>query len=104
LALIALPVTVGLMLGFADGTHTAPMLTFNAYGVGLGLLVCWDGLQRGRVGTLNFGLLLVSAVLVARFFDVDWSFVVRGVAFVVLGLAFLGINLRLLARRKEAAA
>jgi len=104
LALIALPVTVGLLLGLADGTYTASMLTFNAYGVGLGLLVCWDGLQRGRVGTMNFGLLLVSAVLVARFFDVDWSFVVRGVAFVVLGLTFLGINLRLLARRKEAAA
>ena len=104
LALIALPVTVGLLLGLTDGTHTAPMLAFNAYGVGLGLLVCRDGLQRGRVGTMNFGLLLVSAVLVARFFDVDWSFVVRGVAFVVLGLAFLGINSRLLARRKEAAA
>jgi hypothetical protein len=80
------------------------MLAFNTYGVGLGLLVCRDGLQRGRVGTMNFGLLLISAVLVARFFDVDWSFVVRGVAFVILGLTFLGVNLRLLAGRKEGAA
>jgi hypothetical protein len=54
---------------------------------------------------MNFGLLLVSAVLVARFFDVDWSFVARGVGFVVLGLAFLAVNLLLLSHRhKEASA
>ena len=68
------------------------------------LVLSRDGLRNGRLGTMNLGLLLVSAVLVARFLDIEWSFVVRGVAFVVLGVAFLGVNLRMLASRKEAAA
>jgi hypothetical protein len=91
-----------MLLGLVDRTNTASMLVINAYGVGLGLLICQDGLRQGRLGTMNFGLLLVSGVLVARFFDADMSFVVRGVAFVVLGLAFLGVNLH--AGRKEAVA
>lgn len=102
LALCAFPVTVAMLLGLVDRTNTASMLVINAYGVGLGLLICQDGLRQGRLGTMNFGLLLVSGVLVARFFDADMSFVVRGVAFVVLGLAFLGVNLH--AGRKEAVA
>jgi hypothetical protein len=102
LTLSVIPLTTALMLALVDGTFTASLLVVNAYGIGLGLLICVDGLRRGQLGTMNFGLLLVTAVLVARFFDVEWSFVVRGVAFVVLGLTFLGINLR--ARRKEVTA
>jgi hypothetical protein len=104
MALAIVPVTIGLALGLVDESFTASALAMNLFGITLGLLTCRDGLRQGHLGTANFGLLIASAVLAARFFDVDWSFVVRGTGFVALGVVFLATNLRLLTRRKEVAA
>lgn len=51
-----------------------------------------EGASHNYLGKLNIGLLTISILLGCRFFDLDLSFVVRGIAFVVLGLAFFGAN------------
>ena len=56
------------------------------------------GLRAGRIGTTNAGMLLLAALIAARFVDADWSFLVRGLVFIGLGGVFLGLNLRLRAR------
>lgn len=69
------------------------MLLFNIYVLILGIGTIRSGIRHGRLGTMNGGLLLVSALIVARFLDVELSFTVRGIVFIALGAAFLGINL-----------
>lgn len=49
-----------------------------------------------KLSRLNLGLLMVSALFVARFMDWDLSFWFRGVVFICCGVAFLVANLYLL--------
>jgi uncharacterized membrane protein len=68
-------------------------LVFNVYFLLLGIGTTYSGIRHGRLGTMNGGLLLVSALIMARFLDVELSFTARGIVFVGLGAAFLGTNL-----------
>jgi hypothetical protein len=52
---------------------------------------------------LNIGMLLVSAQVLLRFFDMDFSFVARGIVFIIAGAAFFAVNL-ILVRRKNGGA
>ena len=56
-----------------------------------------------RIGTVNAGMIILGALIVARFFDVDMGFVVRGIAFILLGIGFLATNLILMKRAKGGA-
>lgn len=58
------------------------------------------GANKGHLGILNFGLLILTALLISRFFDTDISFVVRGLIFVLIGLGFFYSNYRILNKRK----
>ena len=48
------------------------------------------------------GMLVVAILAIARFFDNDLEFVVRGIAFIAIGLGFLGTNLVVFKRRARA--
>ena len=77
------------------------MLVVNATGLVVGVAAVHAGLKHGQLGTANCGLLLVVSLVLARFFDDDWSFVVRGVGFILMGIVFLAMNLWMLKRRGE---
>jgi dipeptide/tripeptide permease len=47
---------------------------------------------------MNGGLLITAGMIVARFFDSDLPFLIRGITFIVLGIGFLATNLVLLRR------
>jgi len=81
------------------GTAIARVL-FNLYLLALGLATVVVGIRNNHLGTVNFGLLILSALIVTRFFDSDLGFVTRGVAFIVVGIGFLTTNLMLLQRTK----
>ena len=70
-----------------------PTALFNAYLFGLAVVTLVAGIRSGRLATLNGGLLMLTALIVARFFDWDLSFTVRGIAFITIGVGFLGTNL-----------
>jgi hypothetical protein len=57
-----------------------------------------------ELGTVNRGLGAVAAFMVARFFDTELSFLLRGVGFVLLGVVCLVVNVWLIrgARRVPA--
>jgi len=101
LALTPLMLTAAWALALQSGTAGWLMLVVNAIGLAVGIATVHAGFRGGSVGTANCGLLLVVALIVARFFDDDWSFVVRGVGFIAMGIGFLAMNLWLLKRRGE---
>ncbi|MEL6637854.1 MAG: DUF2157 domain-containing protein [Bacteroidota bacterium] len=78
-----------------------PIILANLYLFVFGLHYIRRGINRQAMTLVNLGMFFIAALIVARFFDTDWSFVVKGVVFVVLGLCFLGVNLLLSRRLKQ---
>ncbi|AUP78637.1 DUF2157 domain-containing protein [Flavivirga eckloniae] len=58
----------------------------------LGIMVVKTGADTLHFGVLNYGLLIITALIVCRFFDTDISFVLRGLLFVGVGIAFFITN------------
>jgi uncharacterized membrane protein len=82
------------------GTWPA-VLILNAYLFALGLGTTTSGLQKQSMPQMNAGLLVLAALIMARFFDSQFGFVVRGVAFIVLGVGFLAANVCLVRRTRK---
>lgn len=76
-----------------------PIVFFNLYLLALAIATVAGGIRERHMGTVNGGMLMLTALIVARFFDVDLSFVARGIAFIVCGAGFLTTNLVLLRKR-----
>jgi uncharacterized membrane protein len=60
-----------------------------------------DGAQRNHLGILNYGLLIITALILCRFFDTDFSFVVRGLLFIAVGVGFFATNYYMIQKRKK---
>ncbi|PPD43667.1 MAG: hypothetical protein CTY15_08980 [Methylocystis sp.] len=75
---------------------------FNLYVFALGVGVLVIGLRAQRLAMVNAGMMILSALILIRFFDVDIGFVARGVAFIVIGAGFLLTNVMLLRKRRAA--
>ena len=70
----------------------AAALIFDAFALVLGIELLTRGVRANSVARANFGLLLVAALAVARFFDSDLGFATRGLGFIVVGAGFLTAN------------
>jgi uncharacterized membrane protein len=98
-AALLVVVTHALRLG---GIEIAGWIAFNVWLLAVGSLTLIEGMRTLKLGTANRGLLTLAALVVARFFDTDLSFLWRGVGFVTLGIACLALNFWLMRRvRRE---
>ena len=68
----------------------------------LGVELIARGMKAQSVARTNFGLGVIAALAVARFFDSDLSFVTRAIGFIVIGLGFLLTNFLLFKKRRLA--
>ena len=84
------------------GNELVPSLVLNFFILILGLFTLLRGIRAGRVYEANLGMLIIAVLAIARFFDSDFEFVVRGIAFIVIGLGFLVTNLVVLKRKARA--
>jgi hypothetical protein len=71
----------------------------NCYALWLGIGILARGIRTNSIARANFGLLLIAALAICRFFDSDLSFVTRGIGFIIVGLGFLVANVLLFKRR-----
>jgi len=94
-----------LLAAFLQAEEPAVLLV-NLYLLVMGIALGVAGIRNVRLGLVNAGMLVVCPLILLRFFDSDFSFVARGLAFIVLGAGFLGANLvagrRLKGRRLKA--
>ena len=84
------------------GDPLVPSLLLNFFLLGLGIFTLLRGVRALRVFEANFGMLVVAILAIARFFDNEFEFFVRGIAFIAIGLGFLGTNLVVFKRRARA--
>ena len=56
----------------------------------------------GHFFEANLGMLVVAILAIARFFDSEFEFAVRGIAFIAIGLGFLATNFVVFKKRARA--
>lgn len=81
------------------GNPLLPSLLCNLFVLALGVFTLLRGIRAGRAVEANLGMLVIAVLAIARFFDSDFEFVVRGIAFIAIGLGFLATNLVVFKRR-----
>lgn len=67
----------------------------------MGLSEMRRGNQQNNLGILNYGLLIITILVICRFFDTEFSFIVRGTLFILVGLGFFTANYLMLKKRKS---
>lgn len=80
-----------------------PAILVNLLVLSLGLITVKIGTDKFHFGILNYGLLIITALVVCRFFDTDMSYVIRGLLFVGVGVGFFVTNYIMLKRKKSIA-
>jgi uncharacterized membrane protein len=63
--------------------------SFNLVLLGVAIMWMWRGCQESRLGPTVVGSLLLSAIVLARYFDLFQSLASRGLAFILLGGIFI---------------
>ncbi len=76
-------------------------IAVNLIGLVMGIYTIRQGVQENHLGILNYGLIIITALIVCRFFDQDLSFVFRGILFMLLGAGFFMANYLMLQKRKQ---
>ena len=77
-----------------------PVILINLLVLILGIIVIKIGADTCHFGVLNYGLLIITALIICRFFDTDMSFVLRGLLFVCVGAGFFLTNYIMLKKQK----
>lgn len=66
----------------------------------IGVMTIREGAGKNHLGILNYGLLIIAALVTCRFFDTELSFVIRGILFVLVGVGFFATNYWMVKTRK----
>lgn len=98
----AFPGLVAVTMTLPPGRAGSVQALFNFYVFAAGLALLVMGVRRHQLGTVNGGMLILSALVLCRFFDSEMGFVLRGVVFIALGVGFLIANFLLLRRKRTA--
>ena len=67
----------------------------------IGVMTVREGARHYNLGVLNYGLLIIAALVICRFFDTNLGFVIKGVLFVAVGIGFFLANYWMMKRRKN---
>ncbi|MCB0666510.1 MAG: DUF2157 domain-containing protein [Saprospiraceae bacterium] len=73
-----------------------PIVVINVTLFALALYTIRRAMQLQHLGLLNYGLLMITALIICRFFDTNISFILRGLLFVLIGIGFFIANYRMI--------
>ena len=77
-----------------------PVFLVNVLLFALGIQKIREGNRRDHLGVMNFGLLIIIALITCRFLDTDLTFIARGLLFIVVGSGCFLANYYMLKRRR----
>ncbi|MGB3181043.1 MAG: DUF2157 domain-containing protein [Cyclobacteriaceae bacterium] len=69
-----------------------------------GIYFIRQGAVNNHLGILNFGMLIIAALITCRFFDSDLPFSIRGILFILVGIGFFMANFLMIKKRRNHAA
>ena len=58
----------------------------------VGIATIAEGVRRQHLGVVNLGMFVVAMLVVVRFFDSGFGFILKGFAFILVGIGFLVAN------------
>jgi uncharacterized membrane protein len=94
-------VAVAWPLVAATDSEWIGIATFNCLLFVVGIATIVVGVQRHHLGVVNLGMMVVALLVLVRFFDSGFGFILKGLAFIVVGIGFLVANV-VLSRRLRA--
>ncbi|MEM6841873.1 MAG: DUF2157 domain-containing protein [Bacteroidota bacterium] len=95
------PVFAVFILIYIIGLYSAvAVILVNVLILLVGLAITRKGARQDHLGILNYGLLVIAALVLCRFFDERLSFILRGTLFVLVGIGFFFANYQILKKRK----
>lgn len=88
---------------FFIGKQSQPftILVINAWIFYLGVRYIFKGSGESNLLTVNFGLIIISALILCRYFDTSISFLLRGIGFLAIGTGFFIANYLIIQKRKK---
>jgi uncharacterized membrane protein len=75
----------------------------NVLILALGIYTIREGALADKLWKMNYGLLILTVLIMCRFFDTDMSFVIRGLLFVGIGVGFFAMNYYQMKKRRAVA-
>ena len=69
-----------------------PVILYNVYIFVLGVNTIVYGIRNKHMGITNGGMLIISLLIIVRFFDTDIPFLVKGLSFIAVGIGFIVSN------------
>lgn len=85
---------------FLVGMYTPwAVVLVNVLVLAIAVVTIKEGNDKEHLGILNYGLIIVAALIACRFFDAKISFVIRGIIFVLVGIGFFMMNYWMLKKR-----
>ncbi|MCB0654873.1 MAG: DUF2157 domain-containing protein [Saprospiraceae bacterium] len=73
----------------------------NALTMAYGILLLQQGVKSEKRWWINGGLAMILILIVCRFFDTNWSFILRGLLFTLMGGLFFVANYWMLRKRRN---
>jgi len=77
------------------------VVLINLLVLAIGIMTIREGAKLNHFGILNYGLLIVTALIVCRFFDTDINFILKGILFVIVGIGFFFANYWMVNKKKK---
>lgn len=95
---------IGSLIAFflAWASPVPPIVIINIMILVIGIYFIRAGSAEQHLGLMNFGLLTIAILIACRFFDIELSFVMRGILFVLLGIGFFVANYFLMKKTQKA--
>ncbi len=93
------------LFGYAVGGSAAvfPMFLFNIFLLAVSVYRLMTGIRANNLSVINTGMVMLSALVLARFFDSEINFIIKGLVFILIGIGFLATNVVILRRKGGAA-
>lgn len=81
--------------------NSIPVILINIIIFILGISTIKKGVDNINFGILNYGLLIMTALISLRFFDTEMTFVIRGLLFISVGTGFFFTNYLMLKKSRK---
>ncbi len=95
------PVLFLLIFAIHFSSSGLSVIATNLLVLSIAIYLLNQGIENEDLRILNIGMLVLSVLIIARFFDISIPFIIRGLIFIGLGIAFFVANYVIIKKRSN---